>query len=317
MQVAKPTGPGLLKRPYNWIQEDSLAGMARRKALMGYIFLVPTMFGLMVFTVGPVFVSFALSLFSWNVIDPPEFIGVENYSRLLKDEVVITSFSNTAIFVFLTVSLQMTLALLLALAIQQKIARWLRYTYRTAFFIPLLTSSAAIAIVMAYMFNKDFGPINYYLGMVGIPRVSWLSSSQVVLITIVLTYVWQHLGFTLIVFTGGLGNMSKDVQEAADVDGASGLRRLWHITLPMLSPTILFAAVVGVISALQIFDQPYVLTRGGPGDSSRTVVMVIFEAAFKNLQIGYGSAIAVILFLVILLVTAFQFWLSKRWVFYQ
>jgi multiple sugar transport system permease protein len=159
--------------------------------------------------------------------------------------------------------------------------------------------------------------INYYLSFLGVPQIPWLNSSRWALTTIVLTYVWQQLGFTFIVFVGGLGNMPKDVLEAADVDGAYGWRRLWHITLPMLSPTILFAAVVGVINALQVFTEPFVMTHGGPGDSSRTVVMTIYEAAFKNLELGYGSAIAMILFVVIMLVTAGQFWLGNRAVFYQ
>jgi multiple sugar transport system permease protein len=144
-----------------------------------------------------------------------------------------------------------------------------------------------------------------------------LASARWALVTIVLTYVWQQIGFTFIVFTGGLGGIPRDVLEAADLDGATGWRRLKDITLPMLSPTLLFAAVVGVIGAMQVFAEPFVMTKGGPGDATRTVVMIIYESAFSSLLIGYGSAVAVLLFLVILLVTAIQFRLSRRWVFYQ
>jgi multiple sugar transport system permease protein len=147
---------------------------------------------------------------------------------------------------------------------------------------------------MAYMFHGQFGVINYYLGSIGVPRIPWLESAQWVLISVVLVYVWHRLGFTFIVFSGGLGNLPKEVLEAADVDGATGWRRLWHITLPMMSPSILFAAVTAVISGLQIFDEP-----------------------FKNIELGYAAAIAAILFLVILLVTVIQFRVSKALVFYQ
>lgn len=304
--------------PIGWLMEDTLAGMARRKALLGYLFLLPTILGILTFTAGPLIVSLGLSLFEWSVIRPARFAGLENFQRLFHDSRVLTSFSNTVKMVIMAVSLQITLGLIVALAVQQRMSRWLRYYFRTAFFLPLLTSGASVAIVLGYMFHKEWGVINYYLKLLlGIPAIPWLNVSGWVLIAMVLAYVWQHLGFTFITFVGGLGNISQDILDAAAVDGAVGWRRLWYITLPMLSPTILFAAVVGIIGTLQIFDQPYVMTRGGPGDASRTVVMVIYEAAFKNLEIGYGSTIAVFLFALILIVTLLQFWSSKRWVFYQ
>jgi len=170
--------------------------------------------------------------------------------------------------------------------------------------------------VMAYMFNQEFGPINYYLGLIGVPPAPWLNAAGWAMITVVLTYVWQQLGFTFLIFTGGLNNISREILEAADVDGARGWRRLWYITLPLLSPSIMFATVTGVIGALQVFTEPQVLTQGGPGDATRTVVMIIYQAAFQDLQVGYGSTIAVILFVAILAVTALQFWSSRRWVFY-
>lgn len=308
-------------RPVGWLgsfTENTLSGMEKRKALMGFLFVLPTMLGLLVFIIGPVVVSFVLSLFEWDILSDPRYVGPKNYTRLVGDEVILTSFRNTAVFVLMAVSLQTVLSLLLALAIQQKRMRtWARYLFRSIFFLPLLTSGATISIVLAYMFQKEFGPVNYYLGLLGIPRISWLNSSQMSLITVMLTYVWHQLGFTLIIFIGGLGNISKELLDAADMDGASGFPRLWFIIIPLISPTLLFAGVVGVINALQVFSEPYVMTKGGPGDSSRSVVMTIYQSAFQNLEVGYGSAIAVILFLVIMLVTAIQFYLSKRWVFYQ
>jgi len=303
--------------PFSWLTQDTLVGLKRRKALMGYLFLLPTMLGILVFTAGPIVVSLGLSFFRWNVFQPPVFIGTSQYTRLFADMRVATSFANTIQFVFLGVFVQIAVSLLLALSLQTRMWLPLRYYFRTAYFLPFLMSGSATGIVLAYMLHNEFGAVNYYLGLLGISRIPWLTSSSWVLVTISLTYIWQHMGFTLIVFIGGLNNISPEVLDAADVDGATGWRRLRYVTLPMLSPTLLFATVVGVISGLQIFDLPYVMTRGGPGDASRTAVMVMYESAFKNMEIGYGSAIAVILFILVLCVTATQFWLGKRWVFYQ
>lgn len=300
------------------LTEQTLSGMARRKVLLAYLFLLPTILGILVFTAGPVIVSLGLSFFTWDVINPAEFVGLANYQQLVADPQIWTSFANTAKFVLFAVSLQLTLAFLLALGVQRKgMPTALRYFFRSAFFLPVLTSAASISIVLAYLFNKEFGVINYYLGRVGVPPVPWLNSSGWALITVALAYVWQQLGFTFIVFVGGLGNLPKEVLEAAEVDGAAGWRRLWNVTLPLMSPTILFAGVVGVINALQVFAEPFIMTHGGPGDASRTVVLTLYEAAFKNLELGYGSAIAMVLFIVIMLVTAAQFWIGNRLVFYQ
>jgi len=303
--------------PLGRLMEESLPGMARRRALLGYVFLLPTLLGILVFTAGPVVVSLGLSLFEWNVFDAPAFTGLDNYLRLSSDDRILTGFINTAKMVALAVALELVLAFALAMGVQRTVRPVLRYFFRSAFFLPLLTSAATISIVMAYMFHSQFGVINYYMGLVGVPRIPWLESVQWALISVVLVYVWHRLGFTFIVFTGGLGNLPREVLEAADVDGATGWHRLWYITLPMLSPSILFATVTAIISGLQILDEPYVMVRGGPGDATRTVVMLIYESAFKNIELGYAAAIAAILFLVILLVTAIQFRISKALVFYQ
>ena len=318
MTTARVTAaPARQAGPMGWLMEDSLAGMARRKALLGYVFLLPTMLGILVFTAGPVIVSLGLSLFEWNVFDAPAFTGVDNYMRFFSDERILTGFSNTGKMVVLAVIIELVLAFALALGVQRTARPVLRYFFRSAYFLPLLTSAATISIVMAYMFHSQFGVINYYLVLVGVPRIPWLEQAQWALLSVVLVYVWHRLGFTFIVFSGGLGNLPKEVLEAADVDGATGWRRLWYIVLPMLSPSILFAAVTAIISGLQIFDEPFVMVKGGPGDATRTVVMLIYESAFKNIELGYAAAIAAMLFLVILLVTIIQFRLSKALVFYQ
>lgn len=317
MQRALPTQPRSQGGVMGWLTETSYSGAARRKAALAYLFLTPTLLGILVFTAGPVLASLGLSFFTWDVISPPVFVGATNYQQMLHDPQIMLAFGNTFIYVILDVTLQAVAGLTLALMMQRKMARWLRTLFRGAFFLPLIMSGVAVSIVMSYLFNKDQGVINYYLGLIGLPHVPWLTSTSWAMITVVLASVWQQMGFTFLIFVGGLANISTEVLEAADLDGASGWQRLRSITLPLLSPSILFVAIVGIIGALQVFAQPYIMTQGGPGDATRTVVMIIYQAAFQNLQIGYGSAIAMLLFVVILIVTAVQFLTSKRWVFYQ
>jgi multiple sugar transport system permease protein len=299
------------------LTENTVQGLARRKALMAFLFILPTIVGILIFTAAPIVVSLGLSFYKWDVFQPAQFIGLENYFRFFQDEQALTSFGNTIKFVFMAVCSQIILGLILAMAVEASVPKRLRYFFRSAFFLPMLTSAASISIVLAYMFQKDFGPINYYLSFLGIEPIPWLSSSNWALVTVVIVYVWQTVGFNFILFIGALSNIPRDIRDAADVDGALGWQRFRNITLPLISPSILFAAVTGGISALQAFEHPYVLTRGGPGDASRTAVMIIYESAFKYMDIGYGATSAVFLFMVIMIFTVIQFWASKRWVYYM
>lgn len=300
-----------------WLTAPTMLGMRRRKALLGYVFIAPTILGILIFTAGPVLISVGLSFYKWNVFKPPVYVGLDNYARMLSDARVMRSFWNSSKFVVLAISLQIILSLLLALALRRRMETWMRYTFRTAFLLPFLFSGAATGIVLSYLLHQEFGIVNYYLGLLGVPRIPWITNSSLVMYTLVMAYLWQYVGGTLIAMLGGLSNISTEVLDAAEVDGAHGWKWLWHIVLPMLSPTILFVAVTGIIGGLQVFDQPYVMTRGGPGDASRTAVLTLYEAAFKNQELGYASSIAVILFCVIMVVTIFQFAMGKRWVFYQ
>jgi len=300
-----------------WLAADTMQGIKRQRALLGYLFIAPTLIGLIIFVVGPMVGAFGISFYKWNVFRPPEFVGLANFDRLFADPRILVSYKNTLILVVLTVAMLETLAFALAFAVYRLANRALATFYRTAYFLPVLLSGAAVAVTLGYLFHKDFGVINYYLGLIGIPKIPWLTSSDVVLITIALTTVWRNVGFTFIIYLGGLSSMPTEVLEAAEVDGAMGWQKIWRIVLPLLSPTILFAAVTDIIKMLQFFDEPFIMTRGGPGDASRTVVMMMYENAFGNLNFGYGAAIALSLFIVIMGVTGLQFYLSRRWVFYN
>ncbi len=289
----------------------------RSQKLLAVLFLAPTVIGLFVFTVVPIIASILLAFFRWDIISSPEFVGLDNFADIGGDPTVRVAFLNTFGFVVVAVALQLAVALGLAVLVQSRMPNWLRAFFRSALFFPLILSAASVSLIMAYLFNEDFGLVNQVLNAVGVADVPWLTSKYGALTVVILVYVWQNFGFTFLLFIGGLAAIPQDVYEASSIDGATGWSRFRSITLPLLSPTLLVASVMAIIAALQIFDQPYVLTRGGPGDSTRTAVMVIYESAFQQLEFGRASAIGIVLTLAIMAVTALQFRLSRRFVFYQ
>jgi multiple sugar transport system permease protein len=284
---------------------------------LAWIFLAPTILGMGLFTLVPIVASVVLAFFRWDIISAPSFVGFDNFATVVQDPTVRVSFLNTIVFVVVAVSLQLGLALALAVMVQEKMPSWLRTFFRSAFFFPLILSAASVSIFMRYLFNEQFGVVNWFLSLAGIPAVPWLTTPGGSAAVVIMVYVWQNFGFSFLLFIGGLASIPVETYEAASLDGATGWRKHAYVTLPLLSPTTLLASVMAIISALQVFDQPYVLTRGGPGDSTRTAVMVIFESAFQRLEFGQASAIGVILTLIIMAITAAQFRLSKRFVFYQ
>ena len=287
----------------------------QRKLLIG-LFLAPTVIGLGLFTFLPILASVVLAFFSWDIITPPRFVGLENFVDIAADPTIRVSFLNTIGFVVVAVTLQLAVALVLAVLVNTKMPGLLKSFFRSVLFFPLVLSAASVSIIMGYLFNENFGLVNHVLNLLGMADVPWLTSTHGAMIVVILVYVWQNFGFSFLLFLGGLSSIPKEVYEAAQVDGATGWKQFWRITFPLVSPTTLVASVMAIISALQIFDQPYVLTRGGPGDSTRTAVMVIYESAFKQLEFGRASAIGIVLTVVIMLVTAIQFRLSRRFVFY-
>lgn len=280
------------------------------------VFLAPTVIGLGLFSFLPILASVVLAFFRWDIITPPEFVGVDNFVRAATNPTIRVSFLNTIGFVVVAVALQLAVALLLAVLVQSKMPRWLRAFFRSTLFFPLILSAASVSLVMAYLFNQEFGLVNQLLGLLGVGKVGWLTTGLGAKVVVLLVYVWQNFGFTFLLFLGGLAAVPQEVYEASSIDGATGWAQFRQITLPLISPTMLVATVMAIINALQIFDQPYVLTRGGPGDDTRTAVMVIYESAFRQLDFGGASAIGIVLTLLIMLVTGIQFQLSKRFVFY-
>ncbi len=289
----------------------------RKEALFGMGMIGVSVILVAVFTAGPILASFVLSFFKWDVISSPTFTGLANYKRVFTDGSVLHSLAVTLMLGISIVVLQIILGLALAVLVNQRRRNSARVFFRTAFYLPLLASTAAVSIFMGYLFDYKFGLINYYLGLLGIPNVPWLTSPVGAVVTIILVAVWQQTGFTFVLFVAALMSVPTDVLEASQIDGAGPLRTLLRIKIPLISPTILFAAVVGLINSMQLFDQPYIMTTGGPGSATTTMTIVMYRAAFSNLQFGFGSAIAIVLLLCILAITGVQFLAARKLVFYQ
>ena len=289
----------------------------RRETLVAWAYLTPAFVGFVVFVLGPAVAAVALSFFEYDILTPPRGAGLANYLRFLRDPRLPRVYLNTVVYVVWYVGLTTVLGLTLAVAAHRPMHALWRYLIRSSYFFPVLTSLASVSLVWQYLYSTDFGIINYYLGRVGIPRIPWLTSSQWAIPSIIVLGVWKNLGFNFILFLAGLQNIPRHLYEAAEIDGAGRWASFRYVTLPSLTPVLFFSVVWGLINAFQVFDSPFILTTGGPGDASRTVVMYIYETGFRFFQMGYASTIALSLFLIVVVLTVIQFRLSRIWVFYQ
>ncbi|REE85172.1 carbohydrate ABC transporter membrane protein 1 (CUT1 family) [Paenibacillus taihuensis] len=261
--------------------------------------------------------SIILSFNKYNVITPSKFIGLDNFKDFFDDDRLGTVYWNTLKFVLILTPLHVILGLLLALAVQRKIATGLKYFYRTVFYFPVLATSAAVAVAWSFMFNKEFGVLNYFLSLFHIEGIPWMQSPSWVFLAVAIYSFWKFIGNAFLYYFIGLQNIPETLYEAAEIDGANKVQRFFAITLPMLSPMLFFILVTTLIGTTQIFDEPYLITGGGPGDASRSVNMYIYEVAFQRHEMGYASTVSISLFLAILSITVLQFALGKKWVSYD
>lgn len=288
-----------------------------REALAGYLFILPTFLGYTTFVIGPILAAIGISLTSYDMLSPPEFTGLANYVELLRDTRLRTVYLNTVFFTIVAVSLNVGVGLLLAVLINRRLPPGLRYIFRTAYFFPVLVALTYCSIIWQFLYQRDTGVFNYYLGLLGVEPIPWLSGRQWVMPSIIIMDVWKNTGFAMLVFLAGLQNIPTDYYEAAQIDGGNRWDLFRYITVPLISPTFFFNMVIFMIGALQVFDSIVVLTQGGPGDSSRSLVMYIYEQAFQKFEMGYASAVAITLFIVIMILTLIQFRLSRSWVHYE
>ena len=288
----------------------------KRDALLGYLFALPWLLGLLIFIGGPMIYSFYLSFTEHSIVDTPTFIGLDNYRRaLFEDDLFYTSLGRTFYFALLVVPTALIGSLFLAILLNQNLRG--RNFYRTIFFIPHLTPEVAMAVIWLWLLHPQLGPFNEALRTIGLPEYEWLSSRSTVVPSLAFIAFWAGVGGNrMLIFLAGLQSVPTELYEAADMDGAGGLRKFWHITLPMISPTMLFNLVLGIIGALKVFNLAWVATNGGPAYGSWFFALHVFENAFEFYRLGYGSALAWIFAVILIVFTLFQLWTSNRWVYY-
>lgn len=288
----------------------------RREMIAGYLFASPWIVGFVVFTLGPMIASLWLSLTEYNIIDPPRFVGLQNYIRMFTaDELFHQTLKVTTKYVLISIPLGLITALGLALLVNHSLVGVV--VFRAIYFVPHVLAGVATAFVWGWLLNPDFGVINYYLELwLKRPAPNWFGSEEWVLPAFVLFSLWSA-GGSMPVFLAGLQAISPELYEAADLDGANRWQRFWHITLPQLSPTILFNLVTGMIAGWRIFTQVFVLTAGGPNYASLVYVLYLYLNGFSWLRMGYASALAWFLFVVVAAATLLVFRTSARWVYYE
>ena len=287
------------------------------EALTGYFFILPTFIGFTLFILYPIVESVRISFMDFSIIGDSEYIGLENYIDIFNDRRMRTTYGNTVVFTIFAVFFNAGVGLLLAVMLNRRMPVLVRNLYRSIFFFPLLVAHTYVAVIWRFLYQQDTGVLNYYLGQLGIKAIPWLSNSSWAMAAIIILDVWKNTGFAMLVFLAGLQNIPREFYESAQLDGANEVQIFRRITIPLLSPTIFFILVIFMIGALQVFDTIMVLTQGGPGDSTRSVAMYIYEKAFQRFDMGYAAAVSMTLFAIILVLTLIQFRIGRRWVHYE
>jgi multiple sugar transport system permease protein len=287
-----------------------------RKALWGYVFLLPWAIGLVVFWLGPILASFVFSFFQYDMISDPIFLGLANYKKALTgDELFWPSLWRTFEYSIVVVPLGLAGALALALLLNRGVRG--SAFFRSCFFLPSLTPAVALALLWTFLLHPTVGPINVALGWVGINGPAWLTDKSWALWALMLITLWNTFGGNpMLIFLAGLQGVPESLLDAASLDGAGRWQKFRHVVLPMISPTLLFNLILGVIGALKVFTIAFVATKGGPAYATWFLALHIYNQAFQYFQMGYGSALAWLFVLVVLLFTFMQMQASRRWVYY-
>lgn len=289
---------------------------AIKNTATAYLFLLPNLIGFLIFTLIPIICSMGLSVMEWDSANPMVFVGLDNFKRLLTDETFRISLWNTFYYSVFTVPLTMAAALGLALILNQKLKGI--NIFRTIFFFPHVASLVAIAVVWNLLFHPTLGPVNNLLRALGAANPpGWTSSIHWAMPVIIIVSVWKSMGYYMILYLSGLQAIPAELYEAAKMDGANAFQRFKSITLPMLTPTTFFVSIMLTIACFKVFDLVSVMTNGGPGRATNVLVLHIYNTAFINYEFGYASAISMVLFLIVLVITIIQFRSEKKWVSYM
>jgi multiple sugar transport system permease protein len=282
-----------------------------REVMAAYLFLTPFLILFAIFIVRAVVVALQMSFYDWHILRPMRpYVGIGNYIELFNDDVWWISLRNTFLFTVFTVTGTTLVALGAAVAVTQPIRG--QGCFRVLLYMPSLFSVGAVGLIWVWLLNSQFGIINYGLSFFGIQPVNWLGDPNLVIPSLSLTTIWWQFGFPMLIFIAGLQGIPEQLYEAARIDGASGADVFFNITLPLLRPTIVFVTVTGVISHFQVYGQPLIMTTGGPGRSSYSVIFYLYQVAWTAFRMGYGAAIAVVLALVMAFMTLLQFVFINR-----
>ncbi len=285
-----------------------------REAIACYVFMLPAILGLLLFTIGPMIVSLYLSFTDYDVLGSATWIGLDNYRKLFGEPLFWKSLRVSAIYSVVSVPAGLVFALALAVLLNHKMPGV--YFFRSVFYLPTVISGVGVAMLWRWMFNPEFGVINTLLGMIGIQGPGWLTSEDWALPALIITSLWG-VGGTMLIYLAGLQGIPQELYEAAEIDGAGLWKRFRFITLPLISNVTFFNLVLGIIGALQVFTDAFVMTGGGPNNSTLFLAVYLYNNAFKYLNMGYASALAWVMFMIVLVLTLLVFKSSPFWTFYQ
>ncbi|MCI8781936.1 MAG: sugar ABC transporter permease [Dorea sp.] len=284
----------------------------KKEALQGVIYILPSFILIACFSVLPIFMSGYFSFTSYNVMNDPTFAGLENYAKIFKDAYVADAIKNTLAYVVITVPIQTILSLVFAAFLAYKMQNKTGGFLRSIMFIPVIASAVTAGTIWRIILNTDGGLLNNLLGVFHISPVNWLGSTKTALISICIVAIWKNVGYFLVIYYAGIMGISKDLYEAARVDGATNIQQFFKITMPMLKPITYLVVTLGIIWSFQVFDLSYQMTGGGPGRSTVTIVMAIYNAAFKQYKMGYACAMAMVLLVIVLIINGLENLLFKE-----
>jgi len=287
---------------------------ARREAIYGFLFVAPAVLGFLIWIAGPMLYSAWLSLTEWDLLTPPEFVGLSNYQAMLKDRLFWKSLSVTFYFTLVSVPLFQALAFAVALLMNVKV-RGIAL-FRTIYYLPSIVPVVANAMLWAWVFNGDFGLLNAVLRALGLPKVLWLQDPRWAMPALITMSLWS-IGGAMLIYLAGLQGVPQQLYEAAELDGAGYWHRFRHVTIPMMSPVIFFNLVLGLIAALQTFTQGYIITNGGPQNATLFYALYIYRRAFTDFKMGYAAALAWVLFVIVLVLSILVFRYLGRQVYYE
>ena len=297
------------------IAKGKIRNQKRRDALVVLSFLMPNLIGFLVFTLIPVFATAFLSFTKWDLLGEIQLVGLDNYARLLSSKRFGQAMANTLYYTVGTVSLSIFLALCLSVLMNRKIRGI--YLYRTIYYLPVVSSGVAIALLWKFIYADNVGLLATVFRMLGLESPKWITSTRWSMTSIIIMSIWKGLGGIIVLLLAGLQGISPSYYEAARIDGANGRQQFFRITVPMITPTLFFQVVMSIIGSFQVFEQTAILTEGGPGFSSTSIVYYIYTAGFQDLKFGYACAMSMILFLIILVVTVLQWIGQRKWVTYD